>query len=42
MGNTGLLRGQADMTLLQPHLGIRDAKNSEIRPFGLPRCSSLS
>ena len=28
MGNTGLLRHEAEMTLLQPHLGERDAKNS--------------
>ena len=28
MGNTGLLRGEAKMTLLQPQLGERDAKNS--------------
>ena len=43
MGNTGLLRREAEMTLLKPHLGnIRDAKNSGICPFGLPCCSSLN
>ena len=33
MGNTGLPRREAEMTLLQPHLGERDAKNSGIRPL---------
>ena len=38
MGNTGLLRREAEMTLLQP----QDAKNSGIYPFGIPPCSSLN
>ena len=43
MGNTGLLRREAEMTLLQPHLGeTRDAKNSGTRLFGIPPCSSLN
>ena len=34
MGNTGLLRREAEMTLLQPHLGEPDARSSGMRPFG--------
>ena len=33
MGNTGLLRREAEMTLLQPHLG--DTRHQELRHFGL-------
>ena len=40
MGNTGLLRHEARMTLLQPHLG--EARRQEIRPFDLPHYSNLS
>ena len=40
MGNTGLLRCEAEMTLLQPHLG--DMRTEEFPHFGLPHCSSLS
>ena len=42
MGNTGLLRREAEMTLLQPHLG--DSKRQELRnmPFGLLLCSGHS
>ena len=39
MGNTGLLRREAEMTLLQPHLGYETSRG--IRHFGLPPCSSL-
>ena len=37
MGNTGLLRREAEMTLLQPQLG-----EPRTRPFGTPPCSSLN
>ena len=40
MGNTGLLRCEAEMTQHQPQLG--DSKSSGIHLFGLPRCSILS
>ena len=42
MGNTGLLRREAEMTLLQPHLG--EMRRQELRnsPFGIPPCSSLN
>ena len=43
MGNTGLLRREAEMTLLQPNgNGKRDARNSGIHPFGRLPCSSLN
>ena len=42
MANTSLLRREAEMTLLQPQLGKRDAKNSGTRPFGTLPCSSLN
>ena len=40
MDNTGLLRSEAEVTLLQPHLG--DSRRQELRksPFGLLLCSS--
>ena len=42
MANTGLLRREVEMTLLQPQLGKRDAKNLGTRPFGTRPCSSLN
>ena len=42
MGNTGLLRRKAEVTLLQPHLGETDVRNSGMRPFGCLPCSSLN
>ena len=42
MGNTGLLRHEAEMTLMHPHLGKRDARNSGTHPFGILPCSSLN
>ena len=38
MANTGLLRCEAEMTLLHPQLG----ETSGTRPFGALPCSSLN
>ena len=40
MGNTGLLRREAKMTILQPHLGKKDEKNSRMHPFGFLQVST--
>ena len=40
MANTGLLRREAEMTLLHPQK--RDVKNLGTRPFGSHPCSSLN
>ena len=42
MGNTGLLRREAEMTLLQPHLG--ETRRQELRSasFGCLPCLSLN
>ena len=41
MANTGLLRREAEMTLLHPQ-EKQDVKNLGTRPFGTCPCSSLN